>query len=660
MALTLTKEPEVISLSKDPMVYEFQTDNMVVSAGTAAVNKITFTGGVAVDDVIVISWAGQELRMVAKAVPVLSNEFLAGTSDLNVLLPYFRDNYTIEKDFVVSIVSGKIDLTARNAGTKYNIADVTFEAGTITTTVAGVDAVVRKNFGVYYEVWVQKADGTDTVKKIHDDVIPVDRITSKIDVDISQILHSELVEDLPWEFVSNAGLCIKSKRKYYVRYAEVFGEKVQVQRLVLGGTKHIVMGGSSLIGRKTVVGLLQGSSAAVDACLRIGDTTRYILQEEDQYLYFLATRANVAAKLMAVITYNDDSTETKYSIAVTALRYNKVYFKASLSVFEPNAAKTVVQYVVKVVDGDNGNTALSKAYTYVIDYSVRRSVRNFFYVNSLGGVDEFSTFGKGSTEVEFYKDSAEKAITDLGIEAQEEDYNIESREFFEAATGFRSKRELAYMRDFFLSNRKYVKNIGKWLPIIVSNKRVKEREDGQNLNGYKFEYALAYRDDSLSDSDLSEIIGYPLPPQGFLGGGNVTISLGDTSEIVIDATPTIGSSNAVSSNGVAVALATKQNKIAVGTELQYIRGDGTLGILANDINAFFGKEKYNEILTGVQDGENCIFFTAFGFVTKSTRLFVNGVRQMLGTDYNEVSNNQIVFFLAPFSDDNIFIDFTKL
>lgn len=588
MALTLTKEPEVISLSKDPMVFEFQTDNMVVSAGTAAVNKITFTSGVAVDDVIVISWAGQELRMVAKAVPVLSNEFLAGTSDLNVLLPYFRDNYTIEKDFVVSIVSGKIDLTARAAGTKYNIDDTTFVGGTITTTVAGVDAVVRKNFGVYFEVWVQKEDGSEAVIKIHDDVIPVDRATSKGDVDISQVLHSELSEDLPWEFTANAGLCVKSKRKYYIRYAEVFGEKVQVQRLVLGSTKHVVMGGSSLIGRKTVVGLLQGASASADACMRIGDTTRYILPTEEQYLFFLATRANAAAVLQATITYSDASTEVKYGLSYGVDRYGKVYFRASLAVFEPNATKTVVQYVVKVVDADNGNAALSKNYTYVIDYSVRKSVRNFFYVNSLGAVDAFATFGKGSREIEYYKDSAEKAVTDLGIEAQEEDYNIEGREFFEAATGFRSRRELAYMRDFFLSSRKYVKNLGKWLPIILATKRVKEAEDGQNLNGYKFEYSLAYKDDSLSDSDLSEIIGYPLPPQGFLGGGNVTINLVEPAGITIDAVPTLGSSNAVSSNGVAVALATKQDLIAVGTELQYIRGDGTLGTLGSEVSVLGG------------------------------------------------------------------------
>ncbi|WP_394993694.1 hypothetical protein, partial [Emticicia sp.] len=265
-----------------------------------------------------------------------------------------------------------------------------------------------------------------------------------------------------------------------------------------------------------------------------------------------------------------------------------VYFKASLEVFEPNVAKTVVQYVIKVVDADNANAALSKNYTYVIDYSIKRSVRNFFYVNSLGAVDELATYGKGSKEIEYYKDSAEVALTDLGIEAQEQDYNIEAKEFYEAATGFRSKRELAYMKDFFLSSNKFVKKLGQWLPIILSTKRVREAEDGRNLAGYKFEYSLAYKDDSLSEDDLSDIIGYPLPPQGFLGGGNVTLSITEPAAIVIDAMPTIGSSNAVSSNGVAVSLAGKQNIIAVGTELQYIRGDGTLGTLGSEVSVLGG------------------------------------------------------------------------
>lgn len=586
MAITLTKEPEIISFSKDPMVFEFQTDNMVVSAGAAAVNTIFIpVGGSAVDDVMVLIWGGQELRMVAKAVPLLAHEFLAGTADLNVLLPYFKNNYTLDKDFVVSVVSGGIELAARSAGVRYNLSNVGFSVGgTVSNSTPGVDAVIRKNFGVYFEIWIQKNDGTDAVRKIHDDVVPV-ADNSKAEVDVSMVLHSNLTEDLPWEFTANADLCLKSKRKYYLRYAEVFGDKAQVQALTVSGTKHITLGGSSLIGRKTVAALLQGSTAAADACLRIGDMTRFVLPSEEQYLYFLATRTDVAPRLKATITYSDNSTEVKFGLGLSAVRYSKVYFRASLAVFEPNVSKTVVQYVVRVIDADNSDAALSKDYTYIVDYSIKRFVRNFWYLNSLGAVDEFATFGKGSKEIEFYKESAEKATNDVEL-LQIEDYHIEARESFEVATGFRGKRELAYMRDFFLSTQKFVKKLGKWIPIIVDNKKIREGEDGRNLAGYKFEYSFGFRDDSLSDEDLGDIIGYPLPPQGFVGGGNVTFSLNETPALLIDAMPTIGSSNAVSSNGVAVRLGEKQDLIAVGNDLQYIRGDGTLGSLASDIGNY--------------------------------------------------------------------------
>lgn len=49
--------------------------------------------------------------------------------------------------------------------------------------------------------------------------------------------------------------------------------------------------------------------------------------------------------------------------------------------------------------------------------------------------------------------------------------------------------------------------------------------------------------------------------------------------ITIDATPTDGSANAVSSNGVFDALATKENSITAGTTSQYFRGDKTFQTL---------------------------------------------------------------------------------
>jgi hypothetical protein len=62
-------------------------------------------------------------------------------------------------------------------------------------------------------------------------------------------------------------------------------------------------------------------------------------------------------------------------------------------------------------------------------------------------------------------------------------------------------------------------------------------------------------------------------------GVNPFITLEDVPSITIDATPTDGSANAVSSNGVFDGLANKENTITAGTTSQYFRGDKTFQTL---------------------------------------------------------------------------------
>lgn len=657
--LSLALEPQEICFSKDPIVFDFQTDNLIVSAGVAAVNVVAFSGGVAEDEVMILRWGGTELRMVAKATPALAHEFPSATTDLAVLLPYFRDNYTLDKDFVVSIVSGGLHFTARNAGTKYNFSTISFAGGTVSANVPGVDAVIRKNFSVYYELYVEQADAPDSYYKLSAGNLPVDSNTQRCRLDLSPLLHSALEPDMPYDFLTTTALCQKSKRRYYLRIAETFGEKPQIQRITKLEPKHVVLGGTSKQNRKTVIGKLLGVSASVDACLRYGDTNRYILQDAPQYLYFLMLRAATGIQLKATIYYADDTSEVKASLGYLGAKYDKVFFDASLSVFEPNASKTVVMYEVCVVDASNGDAHISKTYTYIIDYAFRKTVRRFLYVNSVGGADSFLTFGKGTKEIEFFKQTAEKADDDVTVQ-QFQDYAIEGRENYEVATGFKSKRELAYMRDFFLSEDKFVMRSGRWLPIQTNNRTIQESVDGNNLQGYKFEYSLAHRDDSLSDDDVSDIIGFPLPPQGFLGGGDLTINLGAPGTIIIDEYPTLGSTNAVASGGVYNYLLLKQDKIILGTQLQYFRGDLSLGTLGEDIEAILTATQLTDLNpTGAKDEVNRVFRVAQKFKPGSTKVYRNGVRQYVGDDYVEVGNQDIEFVEAPSAEERIIIDFQK-
>lgn len=66
-------------------------------------------------------------------------------------------------------------------------------------------------------------------------------------------------------------------------------------------------------------------------------------------------------------------------------------------------------------------------------------------------------------------------------------------------------------------------------------------------------------------------------------------------------------------------------------------------------------------LTGPQDGTNNRFSTVHEFVTGSTKLFVNGVRQFsgVGKDYIEDNDTQVLLAVPPAADDNLTIDYIK-
>lgn len=56
---------------------------------------------------------------------------------------------------------------------------------------------------------------------------------------------------------------------------------------------------------------------------------------------------------------------------------------------------------------------------------------------------------------------------------------------------------------------------------------------------------------------------------------------------------------------------------------------------------------YNEVMTGTIDGSNKVFTTAATFATGKLRVYLNGVRQILGDDYTVTDVDEITFTFAP-------------
>lgn len=66
---------------------------------------------------------------------------------------------------------------------------------------------------------------------------------------------------------------------------------------------------------------------------------------------------------------------------------------------------------------------------------------------------------------------------------------------------------------------------------------------------------------------------------------------------------------------------------------------------------------FNEVPSGTIDGSNTVFTTASDFQSGTTALYLNGLRQKLGSSYNETGDAEITFTSAPQASDEIIIDY---
>jgi hypothetical protein len=85
---------------------------------------------------------------------------------------------------------------------------------------------------------------------------------------------------------------------------------------------------------------------------------------------------------------------------------------------------------------------------------------------------------------------------------------------------------------------------------------------------------------------------------------------------------------------------------ATGKIVEYSPGAGTVQV-------------FNEVPTGAINTSNTIYTTANNFSTGTTRVYLNGVRQILSVDYTETGADEITFTAAPFTGDSLIIDYQQ-
>lgn len=117
----------------------------------------------------------------------------------------------------------------------------------------------------------------------------------------------------------------------------------------------------------------------------------------------------------------------------------------------------------------------------------------------------------------------------------------------------------------------------------------------------------------------------------------------------------------VDRNYVDVELARKQNTLVSGTTIKTVNGVSLLGagniVTPGGGVASPGSMVSNEVPGGLKNGVNINFTTANPFITSSTHLYINGLRQQLGVHYYESGVQQLNIPDSAQSSDILILDY---
>ncbi len=534
MAIIVNQSPPDVSFSLNRIIYELQGNDIVQIAGVLAVNTITFTSAVAEGNTISLRYNGREVRFVAAAVPDASGNQIpvSATPDASYvasLIPYFQNNFYLDPDYTVTSSGTTLILTAKKKGAAYNLRTGPHQSGAIAQTTAGVDEKRKKNFAIYVEVNLVNDDASLT--KIYGQPYETDK-EGVAQVDISKILHAHLEADLPPTNGDKIQKCTLSNRKYALRVAEASGNPFNIGILSQLPTKRVILGGTPYEEGpgQTPISVTQGTTAATDTALRLGELVRDTRLDQPQYLTFLNSRASTAENLRLVLNlyFSDNSSEAIALVGLAGIGQNDtVQFAAgfndlNLSSYE-TSLKIIERYTLQLTT--IANVTRSDIYTFNVDREFKPYARHFIYVNSLGALETVLTYGKGSETWSFIKKSAERYLAENYklTDGQSSDYDLQADVKFEVASGWlRSKREVRQFADMFLSRWKYSRHNGVDLPVTVNTKEIKLAPDGDGRHAVGFEYQYRFNTNLLStdslDGDWFELIPPPLAG----GGANTT------------------------------------------------------------------------------------------------------------------------------------------
>ncbi|WP_286727887.1 MULTISPECIES: hypothetical protein [Sphingobacterium] len=514
MAISIVKQPNEISWSRNPVEFEFHTDKLVLDAGRPLIFTLDFSQ---VDNIVdselhtpertyyyYLDWS---FTLIVKQTELqFSCEY--GNPGDRFKIPHRIGPVETKQDWLVRVKNAIINtfnldsiFTATVEGQKIKFSSVENDSSLdvqikdVTTDLAisieNIQIPVSKSYTPNLKIFVELIAVEENIKKVLVSAALVPDANGNASWDFSKPLSSLCVGDGP-DIPSFDELTVskgKTVKQFFVRATELFGEPQAPRTSVVTSHFFVAYGG--------LPKNLQNLSLQVS--IIDGDVVRFLSSAEEKtvvpdqpswlsWINLEEVQDNV--KVEVELVYNDGAPFifTAHSIPEVK-KYEKVIIPVGLDQIDANSHYPELKIVSYGVWLESDGVKISNTMKFYIDDTLHQYKRLFIYLNSMGSPESLFTSGKKAISYEIEKSSAvisQSGIFDLKVgENIDLDIMLENKE--KINTGYKSYSDILLFRDFILSRWKLTLIGAQWWPVNIASSSIDEFQDGNGLFAFSFE-----------------------------------------------------------------------------------------------------------------------------------------------------------------------------
>lgn len=525
MAITILTEPAKISFSKNPQTFEFRSDRSLIDPGSISIGYLYFFNagspgfeGPVEDSIMILRVFGVVESFTFKPEGSGVGNILPTKKSTETDLEWYQRivdslnrNFTIRSRYKLSITSGinlgdiqmvigdtnlYIRFESYEKDTRANIElnNENVNGAGFAPTEIGRDPEYEKNLRIYAELW---ANISGTRIKLIGTAMPTDNEGNAI-WDVSLPISTSL--EGTDNFKDNIGShqAFSSNRvSYTINFTEVInnllGEYYETEE------KEVISGGLPIDRLHTTLSENVLVDGLCNWLIPQKQNEFKILDSQPVWLGWVnLTEQEFLIEVIVKINYSNGATWLYTHQTFDLPKYQKIIIPSdmvSLQVNVPYPDYKVISYEVYL---KHAGTQLSNRIIYRIERKYTPFSTCFLYHNSYGAPQTWVSEGRKSLYYDLEK-STSKFISSKSfslLDGVDQDFDIKLRRTYKINTGFKTKLEIEALRDFFLSDKKYIQLDDQWLPINISTDTIDEQTDGDNLFALSFDVTISHLEEN--------------------------------------------------------------------------------------------------------------------------------------------------------------------